>query len=166
MGDIKKKKTRYSKPKKIYDRDRIEEENKLIQKYGLKNKKEIWKAKSEISRIRRRAKALIQKSEEEKQEFFKKLNKMGLKVKEVADILALTEKDLLERRLQTIVFKKGLAKTPKQARQLIVHKYVLVNKEAINTPSFKITIDLEDKISLKPQKEKQGEKANKENGKE
>jgi len=154
MGDIKKKQKRFSKPKQLYDRERIDAENEIVKKYGLKNKKEIWKATSEISKIRRRAKELISASDEEKKEFFERLNKMGFKVADISDVLALTEQDLLGRRLQTIVFQKKMANTPEQARQLIVHKHVLVEGAVVNIPSFLVNLEMEDKISLKERKQK------------
>tara|TARA_Y100000034_G_scaffold108795_1_gene139449 strand:+ start:2281 stop:2859 length:579 start_codon:yes stop_codon:yes gene_type:complete len=154
MGDIKRKKKKFSRPKQLFDRERIDNENKIIKKYGLKNKKEIWKAEAQISKIRRQAKNLIPKSDEEKAVFFDKLTKMGFKVSDVSDVLALKEEDFLDRRLQTVIVKKNLANTSRQARQLIVHKNVLVNKKIVNIPSFVVTRDLEDKISLKKQKQK------------
>ena len=150
MGDIKRKQKEYKRPKKLFDSQRIEEENKLIRKYGLKNKKEIWKAESQIAKLRRRAKILISKSDEEQKEFFKKLNKIGFKVENIADVLGLTKEDWLDRRFQTFVFKKGIAKSIRGARQLIAHKNILVDDGVVNSPSFLITTDLENKIKLKP----------------
>jgi len=154
MGDIKKKRRAYSKPRQLFDRTRIDQENVITMKYGLKNKKEIWKAKSLVSKFRRRAKDLISKDAELQQEFFNKLNKLGLNVTNISDILALTEDNLLDRRLQTFVNKKDLSNTPKQARQLITHKHVLVDGNIVNIPSFWVTSDLEKKIEIKVQKEK------------
>jgi small subunit ribosomal protein S4 len=154
MGDIKRKRRLFTRPKKLYDKPRIEEENKVVEKYGLKNKREIWKADSKVSMIRKRAKLLIPKSEEEKRAFFSKLNKMGLNVNSIADVLALTKENLLDRRLQTVLFKKGMVKSPKQARQLIVHKHVFVDGTSVNAPSFAVSLSLENKISLKAKKEK------------
>lgn len=154
MGDIKRKRNKFTKPKKLFERSRIDEENILVKKYGLKNKKEIWKAKSLVSRFRKRAKELISSDTEEQQKFFEKLNKLGLNIVSLADILGLEEKDVLERRLQTYISKKGLANTVKQARQLIVHKHVLVDGVIVNIPSFWVTQELENKISLVEQKPK------------
>jgi small subunit ribosomal protein S4 len=154
MGDIKKRRRLFSRPRKLFDRARIDAEDIIVQKFGLKNKREIWKAKSAVSRFRRRAKALIGKDMEEQNKYFEKLSKMGLNVTSVSDALALTEENLLNRRLQTVVFKKGLANSPKQARQLIVHKSVLVDGCVVNIPSFLVTRDLESKISLKVRKVK------------
>ena len=155
MGDIKRKRKLFSRPKKLFDRVRMDEENILIKKYGLKNKREIWKAKSAVSKLRRRAKALIGKDEKEQRVFFDKLNKMGFNIADVSDVLALTEENLFERRLQTFLFKKKMANTVKQARQLIVHKNVLVDGKVVNIPSFIVTKELEEKISVKPKKVKE-----------
>ena len=162
MGDIKKKKSKFKKPKKKFDKLRIDEEKKIIIKYGLKNKKEIWKAEAEIGKLRRRAKELIPLSEEEKKEFFERLNKMGFKVDDISDVLALTKENWLDRRLQTFVFKKKLFKNLKQARQFIVHKLVFVDGNIVNKPSFIITTNLEDKISIKERKIKDKEIKNNE----
>ena len=154
MGDIKKKKKLFDRPKKLFDRARMDEENVLIKRYGLKNKREIWKAKTAVSKLRRRAKELIGKDEEEQKVFFEKLGKMGIVVRDVSDVLALTEENLLDRRLQTFLFKKNMATTVKGARQLIVHKNVLVDGVVVNIPSFIVTKELEGKISVRPRKEK------------
>jgi len=154
MGDIKKKRKLFSRPKKLYDRARMDEENVLVKRYGLKNKREIWKAKSAVSKLRRRAKSLIGKEGEEQKVFFDKLNKMGFDVHDISDVLALTEENLFDRRLQSFLFRKKMANTVKQARQLIVHKNVLVDGKVVNIPSFIVTTELEGKISVKPRGEK------------
>ena len=154
MGDIKRKGKLFNRPKKLFDRARMDEENVLVKRYGLKNKREIWKAKTAVSNLRRRAKALIGKEAEEQKSFFDKLMKMGIVVRDISDVLALTEENLFERRLQTVLFKKKLANTVKGARQLIVHKNVLVDGNVVNVPSFIVTSDLEDKITLKEKKVK------------
>lgn len=154
MGDIKRKRKLYARPRKLFNSERINAENVIKNEYGLKNKREIWKAKSIVSTFRRRAKNLISSSAEEQQAFFNKMNKLGFNITSISDALALTEKDLLNRRLQTIVHKKGLAATVKQARQLIVHKNVLVDDAAVSAPSFWVTKELEEKIILKIKKER------------
>ncbi len=154
MGDIKRKRKLFSRPKKLYDRSRMDEENILVKRYGLKNKREIWKAKTAVSKLRRRAKTLIGSDIEEQQEFFNKLNKIGMDIMDISDVLALTEENIFERRLQTFLFKKKMANTVKQARQLIVHKNVLVDGAIVNIPSFVVTKELENKISLKKAKVK------------
>ena len=88
----------------------------------------------------------------EQQAFFDKLNKIGMDVTDISDVLALTEENLFDRRLQTFIFKKKLANTVKMARQLIVHKNILVDGAVVNIPSFVVTKNLEDKIALKERK--------------
>jgi len=148
MGDIKRKKNKFKRPRKMFDSARIQDENKIVLEYGLKNKKEIWKAESEVSKIRKRAKMLIPKTDEDRKAFFGKLNRLGLKVRNTADALALTKKDLLERRIQTIVFRKGIIGTAKGARQAIVHKKISVDGKIVNIPSFWINSSMENKITF------------------
>ena len=157
---------KYSRPRKPFDKTRITDENVLREKYGLKNKREIWKADASIGRIRNRAKLLITKSEEEKSKFIEKLQRQGFKVEDIADALGLNKEDWLKRRLQTIVFFKKLALTPKQARQLITHKHVLINGEVVNTPSYIVPVIFEDKISLKSHKVGKKESKKEEENKE
>jgi small subunit ribosomal protein S4 len=158
MGDIKRKRKSYDRPRNLFDRERIDQENKIVSEYGLKNKREIWKAKSVTSKLRKRAKDLISKPGEEKQKLIEKLNKKGIAVKDISGVLGLNEKDILDRRLQTILFKKKMAGTVKQARQLVVHKYVLVNGSIVNSPSFWVTKELESQIEVRPKKEKPAKK--------
>jgi len=159
MSWLKKKKL-YSRPRKPFDKPRMEEEKEIVKKYGLGKKREIWKANSEIERIRNIAKSLITGSKEEQDNFIKRLKTNGLKVEKIADVLALKKEDWLDRRLQTIVFKKGLAKTPKQSRQLITHRHVKVNKGIVSVPSYVVEVNEEDKIEIiaKPAKLKPAEK--------
>jgi len=145
---MKKQSKKYSKPRKPFDKIRIEEENALREKYGLKNKKEIWKADAAIGRIRNLAKQLITKSDEEKQSFVKRLQKKGFNVVSIADALALNKEDWLKRRLQTIVFTKGLTTTPKQARQFVVHKHVSIGNQIVNIPSYQVSLEEEPLIKL------------------
>lgn len=149
MGDVRRKHNLYSRPRKLFDKARIEAENAIVEKYGLKNKKEIWKAEAKVSSLRNQAKKLIPKEDSAKREFYAKLNKMGLNITSVADILGLKTEDWLNRRLQTVVFNKGLAKTAKEARQFITHKNILVEGKIVNIPSFIVDKEMENKISKK-----------------
>lgn len=149
---MKRKHKLYSKPKRPFDKARIDEEAKVKENFGLKNKKEIWKAEARIKSIREKAKNLISSDKKEQVSLFKRLKKIGLEVNSIADVLSLNKEDYLGRRLQTIVLKKGFATTSKSARQLIVHKKILVNERAVNSPSYIVPVDLEDKISVKEKK--------------
>ena len=160
---MKRKHKTYSKPKRPFDKIRIEEEAKIKKEFGLKNKKEIWKADARIKSIREKAKILISADQEEKNSFFERLKKMGFKVNSITDVLSLDKRDYLKRRLQTILVEKKMASTVKSARQLITHKKVLVEGDVINVPSYIVPVELENKISLKKrEKEKKVVKENKE----
>ncbi|MBU2562288.1 MAG: 30S ribosomal protein S4 [Nanoarchaeota archaeon] len=160
---MKRKHKTYSRPKRPFDKQRLEEEAVIKKEFGLKNKKEIWKAEAKIKLMREKAKKLISANPEEQNILFDKLKKIGLKVNSISDILSLDKKDYLNRRLQTIVVRKNLATTPKSARQLITHKKILVNKRVIDSPSYIVPTELENKIESKINKNKKLPK--KENGK-
>jgi len=155
---MKRKHKLYAKPKKSYDSARISAENKLVAKYGLKNKREIWKAEARVNYYRSRAKSLITADRDVQQAFFAKLNLIGLNVNSIADILALTKEDFLKRRLSTIVSGKGLADTPKQARQMIAHKRILVAGKIVNSPSYLVKVEEETDIKVKEKKKVKIEK--------
>lgn len=149
---MKRKQKQYSKPKKPYEKQRIEEEQSIVKKFGLKNKKEIQKAREEINSIREKAKALISASEKEQNSFFTRLQKLGYDVNSIADILSLDQTDKLKRRLQSVLSDKGMARSPRHARQLISHKKVVVNGGIVNRPSYHISKELEKSIELKEAK--------------
>lgn len=151
---MKRKHKNYSRPKRPFDKKRIEEEKKIVEEYGLKNKREIWKAEAKIKLIRERAKKMVSSDEKERQEFLERLKKQGLNVNSIADVLSLTKEDYLNRRLETLVYKKGFAKTPKEARQMITHKNIFVDGKVVNIPSYSVSVEMEGKISFKTKKEK------------
>jgi len=145
---MKKQSKKYSRPQKPFDKARIDEENVLKERYGLKNKKEIWKAEAAIGKIRNLAKQLITKSEEEKKAFAERLQKKGFNVNSIADALALKKEDWLKRRLQTIVVDKKLATTPKQSRQFVSHKHVSIGEQVVNVPSYQVSLEEEPLVKL------------------
>ncbi len=61
--------------------------------------------------------------------------------------------NLLETRLDNIVYRMGFASTRAEARQLVSHKSILVNDEILNIPSAKIAVG--DKISIREKAKKQ-----------
>jgi len=152
------KKKLFVRPKKLYIKSRIKEENSLLSRYGLKNKKEIWKTAAKINYFRKMAMALAKLSAEKQQALFNKLKGLGLKTETTADVLALKTEDLLERRLPFIVFKKGLAKTPQHARQMVVHKKILIDDKTVNVPSYTVSINEESAIKIRPTKENKVQK--------
>jgi small subunit ribosomal protein S4 len=145
MGDPKKLKKSYSKPNHPWQKLRIDEEKLLMKGYGFKNKQELWKVTSKLNTFKYRIKNLIPKkdavSELEKKDLVSKLFRMNL-VKDNAipeDVLAITFKDICERRLQTILVRKNLARGIKQARQFIVHGHVMVGEKKMTSPSYIVT---------------------------
>jgi len=150
MRKIKKK---LKKPRQPWNKERIEKENIMMKTYGLRRKREIWKAESILRSMRRRTRNLAAKRDKiQEKVLLDKLNKMGLLDKSATldDILSLTVENILERRLQTIIFRKKLANTPKQARQLITHGHIIIDGRKTVYPSFLIPNHLENKISLFP----------------
>jgi len=149
---MKKKHKTYSRPKRPFDKERLIEEGQIKKEFGLKNKKEIWKSESKIKLIREKAKKLISSPPEEQQVLFNNLKKIGFEVNSIADVLFLDKTDYLKRRLQTIIKAKRLTTTVKKARQMIVHRKVLVDGKVVNSPSYIVPVIFEDKISLKTSK--------------
>lgn len=153
----------FKKPKKAFDSKRIEEENEIVAKYGLKSKREIWKAKAKLEIIRNTAKSLIDADFESQERFLVKLRGLGFNVKTTVDVLALTEEDILKRRLQTILLNKKLATTPKGARQLITHKHISINDRVIAVPSYIVPVNEEGKIKILLKKRIKSESIKEEN---
>ena len=159
---MKRKHKIYSRPKRPFDKARIEEEAVIKKEYGLKNKKEIWKADAKVRVMRQKAKKLIKASAEEQKALFEQLQKIGLKITSIADILGLDKTDYLNRRLQTVVAVKGLTSTVKSARQMITHKKILVDGKVVSIPSYIVPVKLENKISVKKKVVKKKPKEEKE----
>lgn len=154
MGDPKKPRKKYSRPKSPWRSDQLAQELYLVGTYGLRNKRELWKAQTQLSKIRKQARRLLAASEDirlrEERKLLDSLIRKGL-VKEGAtldDILSLTVEDVLAKRLQTVIFKKGLAVSPLQARQMIVHGHVTVGERVVRIPSYWVKRDEEDKIRI------------------
>ena len=154
MGDPRKLRKNYSPPKHPWEASRIQAERPLIIEYGLKNKKEIWKAQSLLKRFTAQAKILstikTKHQESERQQLINKLLKIGLlkQGQDREDVLGLNVRNVLDRRLQTLLVKKGLALSAKQARQFIVHGHVGVNGQKITVPGYLVNLDDENKINF------------------
>lgn len=138
----------------IWTTDQLNAELYVMGSYGLRNKRELWKAQTEVARIRNQARALLALSTEARSEKEKRLlsflNRLGL-VKEDAtldDILNLKVEDLLERRLQTIIMKKSGTKSPYQARQIVSHGHVSIGNRKVNIPGYLVRTDEEPQILL------------------
>jgi small subunit ribosomal protein S4 len=152
MGDPKKKQKTYKTPKRPYDSDVLLEELRTIGAYGLRNKRELWKAHTELSHMRGRARELLTLDAEEKATrqalIINKLAKRGLVMENgrLEDVLTLSVEDLLERRIQTYIFRRGLASSLFQARQLITHGHIAINGRKVTSPSYQIKVTDEETL--------------------
>ena len=154
MGDPKKQQKKFSKPGKPWEKSRIEEESIISTEFGLKNKQEIWKANSILRNFFAQTKKAISiitpQGEKEKAQLLQRLRKLGLigDGAHVEDVLNITLRDILQRRLQSVVFNKGLARSMNQARQFIVHEHITVNGKKITVPGYLVTINEENTIAF------------------
>ena len=152
MGDPKKKHKMYTTPKRPYDYDVFMEELKLLGAYGLRNKRELWRHRTKLRHIRRIAREKLSmdplERAEDEREMIRKLHARGLVDERAAleDVLTLTIESLMGRRLQTIVHRRGMAKSLFQARQLITHGHIAIDGRKVKAPSYKVTLD--DEASL------------------
>ncbi|RBI61196.1 30S ribosomal protein S4 [halophilic archaeon] len=139
----------YETPNHPFQGERIAEEQSLMDRYGLANKEELWRSQSQLRNFRREARQLLggMTGEEsgEGEEFVSRLKRIGVldEGDELGDVLLLELTDVLERRLQTVAYRKGLANTPEQARQFITHGHVRVDGRRVSVPSYKVEVDEE-----------------------
>jgi small subunit ribosomal protein S4 len=157
MGDPKKQRKKFDTPRFRWRKDILQEELKLLGQYGLRNKHELWRLKTTLSKNRGIARSLISKTSEEREkmenELLARLKKQGI-LQETAvldNVLDLTIEDILERRLQTIVFRKGLARTVFQARQLITHGHITIDNRRVTIPGYIVSKEEEAKIIYSPE---------------
>ncbi|MFP3191185.1 MAG: 30S ribosomal protein S4 [Thermoproteota archaeon] len=145
----------WESPRHPWRKEVLAQEIVLLGKYGLRNKRELWKAYTILRRIRARARKLLaltgQEREEEEKNLMNLLKRYGLIMDggKVDDILALTVEDILKRRLQTILYEKKLAQSLYHARQIIAHRKVIVGDRIIASPSYLVKKDEEDKIRIR-----------------
>ncbi|RLI82175.1 30S ribosomal protein S4 [Archaeoglobales archaeon] len=159
MGDPKRHRRKYVTPTRPWDRVRLEKEVEIIVRYGLRNKRELWRFQNILRKYRRVARELLAKidlpgkegelAKAKAQMVIKKLAKIGVLEENATldDILNLNVDAFLNRRLQTIVFRQGLANTIKQARQLITHGHIAIDGRKVTVPSHIVTREEETKIS-------------------
>ncbi len=157
MGDPKKQRKKFDTPRFAWRKDVLQEELKLLGQYGLRNKHELWRLKTTLSKTRGIARSLIGKPTEERvkmeNELLKRLKKQGI-LQETAvldNVLDLSIEDLLERRLQTVIFRKGLTRTIFQSRQLITHGHVTIGERRITIPGYIVSKEEETQIAYNPQ---------------
>ncbi len=154
MGDPRKHRKKFSAPKKPWDKARLESEIIIVKDYGVSNKTEIYKMRSVLKKFSLQAKKLLSssspQSEQEKKSLLSKLHSLALigSNAQLDDVLALQLNNIMERRLQTLLVRKGLANSMKQARQFIVHQHIKVGSKSITSPSYLVSKDEEHKLTF------------------
>ena len=149
MGDTKKQRRKYETPRFPWRTDVLQAELKLLGQYGLRNKRELWRHETLVSRFRGTARSILampaEEGEELKTQLLKRLARLGLLAESAAldDVLDMATEDILQRRLQSLVFQKGLAKSIYQARQLISHGHIAVEGKKVTSPSYLVLRDEE-----------------------
>jgi small subunit ribosomal protein S4 len=160
MGDPKFPRRSFDTPSHPWQGERIKEEAILVKQYGLKSKRELWKAKTILRNLRKQSRDLQARlrtgehqAKMETENLLRKCARIGLLPMEgtrLDDVLGLSDIALLERRLQTVVYNKGLASTVGQARQFIVHGHVCIDDQKVTIPGYIVTREDEEKIVLNP----------------
>ena len=154
MGSPKKQRKKFSKPSHPWQKERILAEHELVKEYGLNRKYEIWKMNSILKNLTRQAKSLIAtkkpQAQKEAKQLLTKLHSLGLINKEaqIEDVLSLSLKNIMERRLQTLVYRKNLASSARQARQFIVHEHIALNGKTVTAPSYLVLLEEEGGIEF------------------
>ena len=157
MGDPKTPRRVWKKPKRPLNYNLMMDELKTLGTFGLKTKRELWKARTNLSKLRHQARSLLALRQEIRKEkepvLINSLSKIGLvdKNSTLDAVLNLQVIDLLSRRLQTIVQRKLYFKTPYHARQAIVHGHIMIGDRIVTIPSYVVKIDEEPKIHLIPE---------------
>ncbi len=155
MGDPKKLRKKYSTPNHPWNQKNIEVGRELTKEYGLGKKKEILIASSFMKKYKDIAKRLIanttKQGEKERVQVLDKLQRLGLLTAgtELDNVLGLSVNDILNRRLQSVVFRKGLARSMKQARQFITHRHITVGEKEITSPSYIVSLEEEAHVTFK-----------------
>ena len=160
MGDPKFSRKSYDTPSHPWQGERIKAENEVVRQFGLKNKTEVWKADTLLRNFRKQSRELQSRlrtgdaqAKIEADALIAKCARMGVLPVTGGDlnaILVLQNSDILSRRLQTIVFQKGLATTIKQARQLINHGHIFVDGHKVTVPGYIVLREEEGSVTYNP----------------
>ncbi len=151
MGHPRKYHKSYSTPRHPWQSEKLASEAELVKTYGLRNKREVWTVENTLRKYRRTARRLLAESaakgalsghtKTERDQLITRLQRIGL-LKGDADldgILSLEIGDLLERRLQTQVYRQGLAHSMRQARQFITHGHAAISGRKVTVPSYTVS---------------------------
>jgi small subunit ribosomal protein S4 len=144
-------KKKYKRPQMMWDSARIARDTELKKSFGLTRKQEIWKAETLLRKYRRMARSLVAARDKQAEKgLLTKLVNLGMLEKDAGldDVLGMSVENILGRRLQTILLRKGVATTATQARQLIVHGHVKLGGRKATHPSAIVPKDDEEKIEV------------------
>jgi len=156
MGDPRRRRKKYNSPGHPYQETRLESELVLVGKYGLRNKKELWKARTRMGNYRAQAREILALEAEERDEregiLITKLARLGIVEEGTTsdEVLGMEVEAILSRRLQTLVLETGHASTIHQARQLIAHRHIAIGGRVITSPSYLVPLQEEDQIGYAP----------------
>ena len=156
MGDPKKQRKKYESPKFPWSSSELSAELRLVGEYGLRNKRELRRHRYTVSKYRTLARQLLAMPDAERTQLEAQLLTKLQSIKVISDqaslddVLDLSVTGLLDRRLQTLVFRTGLARTPQQARQLVVHGHISIGNRKITVPSYLVPRDEEAAIHYTP----------------
>merc|ERR1712006_56375 len=137
--------------------ERLDGELKILGQFGLKNKREIWRVRLALAKIRGIARTLLTKDEKDPKRMFegqalmRRMIRYGIldEDKQRLDyVLGLKIENFMERRLQTLVFKRGLAKSIHHARVLIRQRHIRVGRQIVNVPSFMVRVESQPHIEF------------------
>merc|ERR1712185_890029 len=166
MGEAKESMVRYQlrnfsktskNPRRAFDKERLDHELQLLGTYGLKNKREIRRMGLVLSKVRAVALTLLTMEEKDPRRIFegqalmRRMIRYGILDEDkqrLDDVLALKVEDFLERRLQTLVYKRGLAKSIHHARVLIRQKHIRVGRQIVDIPSFMVRVESQPHIDF------------------
>ena len=153
MGDPKKQRKKYETPRFPWQTDILQSELRLVGQYGLRNKRKLWRHRTMLSNFRGIARSILGIPAEERGEkemnLINRLRRLGIlnETSGLDEVLDLSIEDILERRLQTLVFRRGLSTTIHQARQLIVHGHIAISRRRISSPSYLVLKNEEGQIT-------------------
>jgi small subunit ribosomal protein S4 len=157
MGDPKRQRRKFDTPRFPWRKDTLQEELKLLGTYGLRNKHELWRHETQLSKFRGIARTLIGKTPDDRMkmenELLNRLKKLGI-LQETAvldNVLDLSVEDILERRLQTLIFRKNLVKTVHQSRQLITHGHITIDGRRVTVPGYIVSREEEKTLNYAPE---------------
>merc|ERR1711992_58351 len=109
-----------------YEKARLDQELKLVGEYGLRNKREVWRVKLAVAKVRKVARTLLTLDEKDP----KRLFEGNALLRRLVRVGVLSEDQM---KLDHVL---GLAKSIHHARVLIRQRHIRVRKQVVNVPSY------------------------------